>query len=75
MSGLILKFGVAAAVLVGLVEISIVRRQWKSAQATIYANSVPLAEPVTLPTVALAPPLEISERDNGDVAAQPGGRN
>jgi hypothetical protein len=70
MSGFILKLGAAAAVLVGLIELSIVRQQRKSAQATIYANSGPLAEqPVTVPTAAVEPLLETSERDHSDIAA------
>jgi hypothetical protein len=70
MSGLILKLGLAAAVLIGLIELSFVRKQRQSAQATIYANSEPLAEqPVILPTAAVEPLRETSERDNSDIAA------
>ena len=69
MASLILRLSVAAAVIGGLVEISIVSRQWKNARATIQANSVPLADPLTLPAATVSPPVEISERDSGDVPA------
>ena len=69
LASLILRLGVAAAVIGGLVEISIVSRQWKNARATIQANAVPLADPPTLPAATLPPPVEISERDSGDVPA------
>ena len=69
MLGLILKFSVAAAILVGSSGILIVSRQLNNAQSTILANSVPLADPLTLPAVVDDPLLEISERDNDDVPA------
>jgi hypothetical protein len=62
-----LKISVAVAVLVALIGISVARQQWKNAQSIILANSVPVADPVFVPMVIDAPPLEIADRDDDDV--------
>jgi len=71
MSGLVLKLGMAAAVLIGLIEITIVHPQWKSADATTRANAAPLADPVSVPSAELLPPPEIADRDTGDNSSNP----
>jgi hypothetical protein len=67
--GLVLRFGVAAAVLIALIGIPVLRRQWEGAQSTIIANSVPLADPIVQPTAADEPPWETPDRDTNDVSA------
>ena len=68
--GLVLKISVAAAVVVTLTGIAGARRQWKTAQATILANSAPLAKPVPVPLVIPEQlPLETADRDLNDVSA------
>jgi hypothetical protein len=68
--GLVLKISVAAAVLVALTGIVVARRHWKSAQSTILANSVPLADPVPVPVIIdeRLPPAT-ADRDDTDVSA------
>jgi hypothetical protein len=68
-AGLILKVGVAAAVLVAFAGLSVVRQQWTNAQSTILANALPLAEPVVAPTAPDEPPREVVDRDKVDVPA------
>jgi hypothetical protein len=63
----VLKIGVVAAVLVVLIGISVARRQWRNAQSIILANSVPLVDPVSVPTVVDEPPVDIANRDENDV--------
>jgi hypothetical protein len=63
---LFVKLSVAAAVVVAVVGLSVMRQQWKIAQSTIAANSVPLAEPVVLSTVVDEPPQVITQQDQGD---------
>jgi hypothetical protein len=63
----VLKISVAVALLVALIGISVARQQWKTAQSIILANSVPLADPVSVPMVVDEPPLEIADRDENDV--------
>ncbi len=68
--GLVRKISVAAAVLVTLTGIVVARRQWKNAQSTILANSMPLADPVPMPLVTDDQlPLETADRDENDVSA------
>ncbi len=70
MRRLVLKISVAAAVLVTLSGIAVARWQWKNAQSTILANSVPLAHPVPVPSVIDEQlPLETADRDLDDVPA------
>ncbi len=60
--------GVAAAVVVGLFELSQVRRQWMRAEAIIEANAIPVALPENLPASVVEAPRDNSnsERDRGD---------
>jgi hypothetical protein len=70
LSGLIPKISVAAAVLITLTGIAVARRQWKNAQSTILANSVPPAYPVPVPLVIDERlPLETADRDDNEASA------
>jgi hypothetical protein len=67
---LVWKLSVAAAVLVMLTGIVRARWQWKTAQSTILANSVRLANPVPVPVVIDEQlPPETVDQDANDVAA------
>ena len=67
---LVLKISVAAAVLVTLAGIAISRWQWKTAQSTVLANSMPLAHPAPVPVVIDEQlPPETANREPNDVTA------
>jgi anti-sigma factor RsiW len=70
LSGVVLRISVAATVLVTLTGIVVARRQWKNAQSTILANSLPRVHPVPVPQVIDEQlPPETADRDLSDGAA------
>jgi hypothetical protein len=64
--GLVVRFSVAV-VIIALIGIPVLRRQWKGAKSTIIANSAPLADPIIPPTAADEPLGETWDRDSNDV--------
>jgi hypothetical protein len=70
MPGLVLGISVAASLLVAIIEVPALRRQWVDAEARIVANAAPLADPDVSPLPPEEEPLETSDPDEvSDVAA------
>ena len=70
--GLVLGISVAASLLIAIVEVPALHRQWVDAQSTIVANAAPLADPDVSPLPPDEEPLETSDPDEvNDVAANP----
>ena len=65
--GLFLKASIAAVFLLTLSAFAFAHRQWTSAQSTILANAVSLADPIPVPTITEEAPLEIADHDRNDV--------
>lgn len=63
------RAGLAATVLVMVTVVFLTHRQWTRAQSTILANTIPLADPVPVPTVTKESLPEIIDRDRNDVPA------
>ena len=68
--GLVLRYGIAAAVVVVLVGVPLVRRQWLEAQSTIAANAVPRADHVVLSQPMDEPPRISDPDDEAEVPAK-----
>jgi hypothetical protein len=72
MPGLVFGISAAASLLVAIIEVPALHRQWVEAQARIVANAAPLADPGVSPLPPEEEPLETSDSDEvSDVAANP----
>jgi hypothetical protein len=60
---LILGASLAASLLVAIIEVPVLRRQWADAQAKIVANAAPLADPVVSPQPPEEVPLDIADSE------------
>jgi hypothetical protein len=72
MPGLVLGISLAASLLVAIIEVPALRRQWVDAQSRIVANAAPLEELGGSPLPPEEEPLETSDPDEvSDVGANP----
>jgi hypothetical protein len=69
---LVLGISLAASILIVIIGVPAVRRQWTDAQARIAANAAPLADPGVSPLPAEEDSFETPDPDEvNDVAANP----